>query len=111
MERLNTGRDMFTALSDQNETPLTTHQTSYGYDQLNRIKAMTGYERYTNGSFGGSGYNSSYSYDPNGNLETLLRYISSRRTPRTFKIKLFGSSNIQDLIAINAQFSITELRF
>src|SRR5690554_6051789 len=38
-------RSMFTALSDENEDALATHQTNYTYDQLNRIKSMKGYNR------------------------------------------------------------------
>lgn len=67
-------RSMYTALSDLNEQPLATHQTNYTYDQLNRIKSMTGYNRMLPGSQSLSGYKSTYSYDENGNLETLKRY-------------------------------------
>src|SRR5690554_64166 len=66
-------RSMFTALSDENENALATHQTNYTYDQLNRIKSMKGYNRVVGQVASESGYSSSYSFDANGNLETLKR--------------------------------------
>src|SRR5690554_5028694 len=66
-------RSMFTALSDENENALATHQTNYTYDQLNRIKSMKGYNRAVGQVASESGYSSSYSFDANGNLETLKR--------------------------------------
>lgn len=71
-------RSMHTALIDVDENmglqaPLKTHRTIYGYDQLNRINSM-------DGAFVGvgflpvaSGYSSTYSFDANGNLQTLTR--------------------------------------
>lgn len=66
-------RGMFTTLSDQNEAPIGTHQTNYTYDQLNRIKSMTGYDRTVGQTATASGYSSNYSFDANGNLLTLQR--------------------------------------
>jgi RHS repeat-associated protein len=71
-------RTMFTALSpttlNQDNEVLNTHQTNYTYDQLNRIKSMTGYDRQVGQTATPSGYSSSYSYDPNGNLTDLQRW-------------------------------------
>ncbi|PHR44316.1 MAG: hypothetical protein COA32_14985 [Fluviicola sp.] len=67
---------MFTALSDENETTLSTHQTKYTYDQLNRITSMSGSNRTLGQLAQSSGYSSSYSYDENGNLQSLRRFES-----------------------------------
>jgi RHS repeat-associated protein len=71
-------RTMFTALSpttlNQDNEVLNTHQTNYTYDQLNRIKSMTGYDRQVGQAATPSNYSSSYSYDPNGNLTDLQRW-------------------------------------
>ncbi len=67
-------RSMHTALSDEDEYAIGTHQTNYTYDQLNRIKSMTGYDRTLSLSHVLSGYSGSYSFDANGNLDTLIRY-------------------------------------
>ncbi|NGF77148.1 hypothetical protein G5B10_14760 [Fluviicola sp. SGL-29] len=67
-------RSMFTALSDNSETALGTHQTSYTYDQLNRIKSMEGFNRVLSQNPTSSGYSSNYSFDANGNLASLQRY-------------------------------------
>src|SRR5690606_19400182 len=56
-------RSMHTAISDDTEAALGTHQTNYTYDQLNRIKSMTGYNRTLSVSHHLSGYKSSYSFD------------------------------------------------
>src|SRR5690554_490630 len=71
-------RSMFTALSDENENALATHQTNYTYDQLNRIKSMKGYNRAVGQVASESGYSSSYSFDANGNLTSLKRNGSGR---------------------------------
>lgn len=63
-------RKMHTALSDEHENALMSHETSYSYDQLNRIKSMDGYFPEISSA---SGYSSTYSFDANGNLETLTR--------------------------------------
>lgn len=73
-------RSMHTVLSDESEASMITHQTNYTYDQLNRIKSMTGHYRMTS-STGLSGYSSSYSFDENGNLKTLKRYVEGYSTP------------------------------
>ena len=62
-------RSMYTALSDEDELNIGTHQTQYSYDQLNRIKSMSG----SDGVGNSSGYSSSYVFDENGNLESLKR--------------------------------------
>jgi RHS repeat-associated protein len=69
-------RSMHTAMSRINESVVATHQTRYTYDQLNRIKSMTGFNRTAAGSTA-SGYQSSYSFDANGNLSTLVRYAAN----------------------------------
>lgn len=78
-------RSMHTAMSDDNTDALSTHQTNYTYDQLNRIKTMKGYNRQLSPlgviTTSLSGYSSSYSFDENGNLETLKRYAAGRSTP------------------------------
>lgn len=71
-------RTMVTALIDTDENrgtsgPLKSHQTNYAYDQLNRIKSMSGYFRDA-GMEIASGYSSVYGFDPNGNLDSLKRY-------------------------------------
>lgn len=73
-------RSMHTALSDEYEAAWGTQQTNYTYDQLNRIKSMTGYHR-TLSSTVLSGYSSNYSFDANGNLATLQRYVGGISTP------------------------------
>jgi RHS repeat-associated protein len=52
----------------------------YTYDQLNRIKSMAGLIRHDNQSTTASGYSSNYSYDANGNLQTLQRYAHDGST-------------------------------
>ena len=64
---------MFTALSDQNESAIGTHQTKYTYDQLNRIKSMRGFDRTVGVPEAASNYSTEYQYDENGNLTSLLR--------------------------------------
>lgn len=59
-----------------NQGPLKTHQTQYGYDQLNRINTMSGAYRDILQLQVASGYSSSYSFDENGNLQTLERYAN-----------------------------------
>src|SRR3989338_58727 len=73
-------RTMLTALVYEDEVSLLTHQTNYTYDQLNRITSMSGYNRETGYSDQASGYSSSYSFDANGNLETLKRYADLSST-------------------------------
>ena len=75
-------RAMMTALVDVDENmgtnaPLKTHQTTYTYDQLNRIKSMEGNYREIGQSPVASGYSSNYSFDENGNLETLQRFANN----------------------------------
>lgn len=74
-------RTMYTALSDLEQRKFKTHQTRYNYDQLNRIKKMEGFFASTNGNGATahnlSGYNSTYSFDENGNLKTLTRGVEA----------------------------------
>ena len=75
-------RSMYTALVDNDENmgnnpALKTHQTSYTYDQLNRIISMMGNYQEVGNYNQVSGYGSTYSYDANGNLQTLTRSVSS----------------------------------
>ena len=71
-------RAMVTTIVDDEEnlglSPLKTHQTNYTYDQLNRITSMSGVYQETGNMDQASGYSSSYTFDANGNLETLKRY-------------------------------------
>ncbi|MDH4472375.1 MAG: RHS repeat-associated core domain-containing protein [Fluviicola sp.] len=67
-------RAMHTLMSDEIENLAGgyTHQTRYGYDQLNRIVKMDGFKAVTPGvTPAASGYASEYSYDANGNLEHM----------------------------------------
>ena len=72
-------RTMVTAMIDHQENmgtdTLLTHQTNYTYDQLNRIKSMTGYYQESGNMDVASGYSSSYIFDANGNLDTLTRKV------------------------------------
>lgn len=76
-------RAMYTVLSELGEVAIPVHQTKYRYDQLNRIKSMDGFYAVAgspNPSFVMSGYNASYSFDANGNLEYLKRYAHDGTT-------------------------------
>lgn len=67
-------RAMHSAISDNAEASAGgyTHQTRYGYDQLNRIKRMDGYKAITPGvAPAASGYGSTYTYDDNGNILSM----------------------------------------
>ncbi|MBQ4821407.1 RHS repeat protein, partial [Aquimarina sp. MMG016] len=64
-------KQMVTSLLDNDESMLGAQLNQYEYDQLNRIKKMQG-----NNMSGGvptPSYNASYTFDNNGNLETLKR--------------------------------------
>ncbi len=78
-------KEMVTSLSDVNQNTLATQYNSYTYDQLNRIKTMNSLALTSPVSGGprGSGgpttlhsYASSYSYDNNGNLLKLTRWLT-----------------------------------
>ena len=69
-------KQMVTGLMDFDETPLGSQVNQYSYDQLNRIKAMQGYDTAQN-----LNYNSSYTYDRNGNLKTLTRNAVNQSGP------------------------------
>ncbi len=64
---------MVTSLREQENTMLPAQVNQYSYDQLNRIKAMTSNSVTGNNVNSVASYNSSYSYDRNGNLEELTR--------------------------------------
>ncbi|WP_111308323.1 RHS repeat domain-containing protein [Confluentibacter sediminis] len=61
-------KQMATDIAGLNALALGTQINNYAYDQLNRIKAMQGYD-----ASGNENYKSSYSYDRNGNLDSLKR--------------------------------------
>lgn len=63
-------KEMVTSLVDNTGTPLATQYNYYKYDQLNRIKEMT--SKSIKGLTPSKSYESSYSYDRNGNLKTLF---------------------------------------
>ncbi len=65
-------KQMVTSLLDNDENLLPSQLNNYGYDQLNRIKTYKG----TSISAGGTptnSYSANYTYDRNGNLQTLNR--------------------------------------
>ena len=67
---------MAVALTDENYTPLPLMWNTYRYDQLNRITAYTPYSStndYTN-SASNNEFKTSYTYDANGNIQSLIRY-------------------------------------
>ena len=58
--------------------PILTHQTVYNYDVLNRIKSMNGYYRTgTETALTPSEYNSTYSYDANGNIVSMTNFAKA----------------------------------
>ncbi|MEZ0131671.1 hypothetical protein AB9T88_18575, partial [Flavobacterium sp. LBUM151] len=69
-------KQMTTAIRKKNDELLPVQKNNYTYDQLNRIKSMDS-QAITATSSGHSNaknsYNSKYSYDRNGNLQTLYR--------------------------------------
>ncbi len=66
-------KQMTTAIRNFNNEPITVQKNNYSYDQLNRIQGMTSKainpvtSAYTNS------YQTSYTYDRNGNIKTLNR--------------------------------------
>ena len=70
-------KDMVTSLLNENQINISTQFNSYNYDQLNRIGAMTSraiyYDDLGREGLQRNSYNSSYSYDRNGNLLNLVR--------------------------------------
>lgn len=66
-------KQMTTAIRKKDGTLLNIQKNSYTYDQLNRIKAMTSSAIVPNATSGSTSYDSNYSYDRNGNLQTLNR--------------------------------------
>ncbi len=69
-------KEMYTASTDINQSYIGTSHTSYRYDQLNRIMDMKQQELQIgiSPSTAEGNYASTYSYDPNGNLDSLKRY-------------------------------------
>ncbi|WP_035088283.1 DUF6443 domain-containing protein, partial [Aquimarina muelleri] len=63
-------KQMVTSLLDNNESMLSAQINHYEYDQLNRIKKMQGYSA---SSGTPKNYGAEYTYDNNGNLQTLKR--------------------------------------
>ncbi len=67
-------RGMTTAIMDTDENPLNIAFNTYGYDQLNRIVSMQNMESTPLGGTPSiNGVEAKYSYDRNGNLQTLHR--------------------------------------
>ena len=71
---------MVTALSDTNQNSLAVQATAYNYDQLHRITALRAYQQAnieTTNSWSSpsvmTAYQSDFTYDGNGNLQTLKR--------------------------------------
>jgi RHS repeat-associated protein len=64
-------KQMTTAIRKQGDQLLAIQKNNYNYDQLNRIKSMTSqaFDAFTMQA--ANSYESSYSYDKNGNLQTL----------------------------------------
>lgn len=75
--------NMVTALRDELELPMTVLSNNYQYDQLQRIRSMKVYDSQSNlttlNNFSdwqlhrGGAYQTSYTFDKNGNLKTLTR--------------------------------------
>jgi len=82
-------KTMVTSLTDTDQNPLTTLQNNYKYDQLNRIKSYTG----LNVGDYSEAYSAQYSYDRNGNLETLSRSYNEGDTFDEFSYKYDQTSD------------------
>ena len=106
-------RAMVTTLSDNDENlgvyntslgegPLLPHLSVYQYDQLNRIKSMQGYD--VDGQTATpSPYSSTYSFDANGNLETLTRNVKHTESNGTI------TSVLMDNFTYNYNFGTNQL--
>jgi len=68
-------KSMVTSLLSTNQQPLSTQRNDYEYDQLNRITSFKGYD-ITNGN-NNPKYQSTYTYDKNGNIATLTRKVDN----------------------------------
>ncbi|PTX64093.1 hypothetical protein C8N46_101703 [Kordia periserrulae] len=92
-------KTMMTSLRDQNEHILTTQVNNYTYDQLNRIKAMNSKavtDKPLNSLQAQESYASSYTFDKNGNLQTLQRYVPENgvlKTMDNFEYKYITENN------------------
>ena len=76
-------KQMYTASTNTNEQYIGTSHTWYAYDQLNRIKSMN-QETLEHGQSPTNTqeyYKSDYTYDKNGNLQTLNRWAKSETAP------------------------------
>jgi len=77
-------RQMVTSLRETEDQMLPAQVNVYTYDQLNRIRSMTGMAHESNTPTPGiatASYSSSYTYDGNGNLSTLSREAMQNSTP------------------------------
>lgn len=106
-------RAMHTAISGLNEQlvgnfdngsgapqPTYTHRTIYEYDQLNRILSMNGYQAITPGITPvSSNYKSEYSFDANGNIKTMKRWVAYNNASSLlmddFAYKYLTNSNVE----------------
>ncbi|MGV3631915.1 MAG: RHS repeat-associated core domain-containing protein [Bacteroidota bacterium] len=70
-------RSMHAAMSKLDESAEQVHRTVYSYDQLQRIKSMMGYFFDGSNDLFASNYESNYAFDPNGNLESMVRKVNS----------------------------------
>jgi len=72
-------KEMYTASTKTDETYLGTSHTWYSYDQLNRIRTMDQEELTAaqTPSFTTGNYASAYTYDANGNLNTMTRHAQN----------------------------------
>ena len=125
---------MFTGITDNTGKTLPTYSNAYKYDQLNRIKTMNSAEvKGSNGSYTTTEkYTAAYSYDRNGNLQTLSRQapvygnngsftgmtemdkFSYFYTPNTNKLELVQDvgtavfdADLKDQVAILGSYGIT----
>jgi RHS repeat-associated protein len=73
-------KEMVTSLTNLSGNPIPTQYNYYQYDQLNRIKEMTSksisYDQNWNANPAIDSYQSNYTYDRNGNLQTLFSSAS-----------------------------------
>jgi len=77
-------RQMVTSMRKSEDVMLNTQANLYQYDQLNRIKGMNSTSYLANAITLGTGYqsyNTNYSYDRNGNLQTLVREVFDEDNP------------------------------
>ncbi|GAA0874323.1 hypothetical protein GCM10009118_07310 [Wandonia haliotis] len=95
---------MATALRDENENELPLLAAMYSYDQLNRIKSMSGNLSGTGAGYSyaaatGGNYASTYQYDANGNLKTLTRRNSAGTLMDNFTYHYNANTNQLNYVA------------